>query len=460
MGYYDKFLMHEDKRDKGMNSTSNEKGTDGKKNNSSEYNHDYYMKNKEKWQDNKGGAKYGEYEDGDPDFDDKNFDEKNRLGDTDFFGFQKPDGSWVILEEDMKWTVPAGMSKEDMTKALESFSKRVEEGNLSFKEWQKAATEAINSASKKKEFDVDAAAKDVIRGKYGDGAERKAALGEDWAVVQKRVDEMMKGDSAKHSEEDEEMDELYHHGIKGQHCGVRRFENADGTLTAAGRSRYGDKADKVERKLQKAVKWENRSANSALGGGLSRIVATANRQKADRLAEKGEGTYKFTKFNKNRARNARALAETDANIAAKLKERSGEVKGLKQKIRMERAIKRLAGAENAEVLGEKFTKVSEARVGKKTSTFIKNTLHETTRTTAGRKSSFGDKFAESLGNYVLNKAMDNAMDKSAEKRGGEASKAVKVGKTLATRVGVTGARDAVYRAKNDQKKRWDSMANG
>ena len=176
MGYYDKFLMHEDKRDKGMNSTSNEKGTDGKKNNTSEYNHDYYMKNKEKWQDNKSGAKYGEYEDGDPDFDDKNFDEKNRLGDTDFFGFQKPDGSWVILEEDMKWTVPAGMSKEDMTKALESFSKRVEDGSLSFKEWQKAATEAINSASKKKtsgekEFDVDAAAKDVIRGKYGDGAD-------------------------------------------------------------------------------------------------------------------------------------------------------------------------------------------------------------------------------------------------------------------------------------------------
>ena len=35
-------------------------------------------------------------------------------------------------------------------------------------------------------------------------------------------------------------DELYHHGIKGQKWGVRRFQNPDGTLTAAGRKRYTD----------------------------------------------------------------------------------------------------------------------------------------------------------------------------------------------------------------------------
>lgn len=33
-------------------------------------------------------------------------------------------------------------------------------------------------------------------------------------------------------------DELYHHGIKGQRWGIRRFQNPDGTLTAEGRKRY------------------------------------------------------------------------------------------------------------------------------------------------------------------------------------------------------------------------------
>lgn len=32
--------------------------------------------------------------------------------------------------------------------------------------------------------------------------------------------------------------ELYHHGIKGQRWGVRRFQNPNGTLTAAGKKRY------------------------------------------------------------------------------------------------------------------------------------------------------------------------------------------------------------------------------
>lgn len=32
--------------------------------------------------------------------------------------------------------------------------------------------------------------------------------------------------------------ELYHHGVKGQRWGVRRYQNADGSLTSAGKNRY------------------------------------------------------------------------------------------------------------------------------------------------------------------------------------------------------------------------------
>lgn len=34
--------------------------------------------------------------------------------------------------------------------------------------------------------------------------------------------------------------DIKHHGIKGQKWGVRRFQNGDGSLTAAGRKRYGE----------------------------------------------------------------------------------------------------------------------------------------------------------------------------------------------------------------------------
>ena len=51
-------------------------------------------------------------------------------------------------------------------------------------------------------------------------------------------------------------DELYHHGIKGQKWGVRRFQNTDGTRTAAGKKRYsGDSGDKPYLKKDGRVRF-------------------------------------------------------------------------------------------------------------------------------------------------------------------------------------------------------------
>ena len=118
MGYFNttyyNSLMHADvKRDLNGTSISKEKGTDNKSNNTSAYNHDYYIHHKGKWKDNK----------------------------------------------DSKASDNAGDDK---------------------------------SGLKEGDFDIDAAALDVIKGKYGNGQARKDALGADYEMIQKRVNEMYK----------------------------------------------------------------------------------------------------------------------------------------------------------------------------------------------------------------------------------------------------------------------------
>lgn len=54
--------------------------------------------------------------------------------------------------------------------------------------------------------------------------------------------------------------ELYHHGIKGQKWGVRRFQNADGTVTNAGKKRYYGKADTQRDSTKKGLSDKQKKA--------------------------------------------------------------------------------------------------------------------------------------------------------------------------------------------------------
>lgn len=55
-------------------------------------------------------------------------------------------------------------------------------------------------------------------------------------------------------------DELYHHGIKGQKWGVRRYQNEDGTLTSAGKRRI-NRSEEV-RDAKKAHKERQKNINN------------------------------------------------------------------------------------------------------------------------------------------------------------------------------------------------------
>ena len=261
---------------------------------------------------------------------------------------------------------------------------------------------------------------------------------------------------------------LYHHGIKGQKWGVRNYQNPDGTLTAAGKSRYGKGSDKVEKYSKKAVGWENRAINAKtrLGSNFSAGMATWRRGQADKRAAKATGDYRMLHLNKNTSRALGAQAETNANIAAGLKKRADAASGKKSERLMNEAVRRLSTAENAEVLAKKYKAVADSPIGKKGFTFISRTLRETTYTPSGRKSTIKDKFLEGLGDTIINEAFkastNNVKGKIKEhtnsyEQDAAVDAAVDVAQSVVGR-GVTGAvRDGIYMHKNSASKRWKKI---
>ena len=166
------------------NSTTKKKGTDNKLNNSSEYNHDYYEGNKEKWSDNKtssskkkknanksddddlfydkdGKARFGhkDYDPNDPDF--KRTDGEKIEG-TELRTFTNANGSTIILGKGIKFSFPPGTKiTKEMAKRIaqaeggskddkEQYVARMLNAVTSFADKQKLSLNGKKKSSKKK----------------------------------------------------------------------------------------------------------------------------------------------------------------------------------------------------------------------------------------------------------------------------------------------------------------------
>ena len=172
-----------------VGSTSSEKGSDNKKNNTSEYNHKYYEENTEKWKDNKkskknssksndddrfydkdGNARFGhkDYDENDEDF--KRTDGEKIEG-TDLRTFTNKNGSTIIMGKGIKFSFPPGTK---ITSAMAKQIARIEAGDKSNKESYVAKMlNAVTGFADKQGLNTDTAGKKKSSSKKSESKEKK-----------------------------------------------------------------------------------------------------------------------------------------------------------------------------------------------------------------------------------------------------------------------------------------------
>lgn len=115
-------------------------------------------------------------------------------------------------------------------------------------------------------------------------------------------------------------DELYHHGIKGQKWGIRRYQNPDGSYTSAGLKRYGARNARQANALAKYQEREYRNAKAYYDS-----KEKALRNKINKLSDKIDKTTSPSRAE----RLSRKISKTEMQRDDAIRNRSKVLPGIK-----------------------------------------------------------------------------------------------------------------------------------